>query len=385
MKKLILVLAIYLTFIALGLPDALLGSAWNQVRIDFNIPISTIGFVTFTTYLFTIIATFFAPQLLKVFQTKAIAFVSIILSGTSLILMSFMSEYIYLVLLAILLGLGAGAIDLSINHYVAKHLNQSHMSYLHTFYGVGVMSGPFIMSIVLNRFDWRLGFILVGAFLLLISVVLLSSFKWWEKETSEEKKDMDIGFFSALTTKGVIHSIIIFVFSVHIESFLGIFIATYAYVALGFDIATSAIATFVFYLGLTLGRLVSGLFSKKIHASTLILIGESVVIISAMALFFIESRWAFIVILLLGLGSAPIYPNMMYLNKSIFNKTKLSRIMSLQMMIGYVGFGIITPLLGILIDVINIRLYPIILLSGSVMLLSLSYLYLKRNLSKGTS
>ena len=385
MKKLILVFAIYLTFIALGLPDALLGSAWNQVRIDFNIPIRTIGFVTFTTYLFTIIATFFAPTLLKIFQTKVITFVSIILSGTSLILMSFVSEYIYLVLLAILLGLGAGAIDLSINHYVTKHLNQSYMSYLHTFYGVGVMSGPFIMAGVLNRFDWRLGFILVGALLITISAVLFSSFKWWEKETSEEKKDMDIGFFSALTTKGVIHSIIIFVFSVHIESFLGIFIATYAYVALEFDIATSAIATFVFYLGLTLGRLLSGLLSKKIHASTLILIGESVVIISAMPFFFIESRWVFLVILLLGLGSAPIYPNMMYLNKSIFNKTKLSRIMSLQMMIGYVGFGIITPILGILIDVIDIRLYPIILLSGSIMLLGLSYLYLKRNLSKGAS
>lgn len=382
MKRFILLSVIYLTFIALGLPDALIGSSWNAIRLEFDVLIRMIGWVTFTTYVLTILATYLAPILLKITTTQTVASYSVLLSGASLIGMSFATEFYFLVLLAILLGLGAGAIDLSINHYVTKHLNQSHMSFLHTFYGVGVMSGPFIMAITLNQSSWRLGMLIVGGLLLLISLSLLLSKPVWEKESLEEKRDLDIGFVSALTTRGMKQSIFIFVLGVHIESFLGLFIATYTFVALGFSAPLAALSTALFYLGLTLGRLTSGLLSHKMSASVLILIGESLVLISAIFFLFTQGVDAFIFIFLIGLGMAPVYPNMMYLNKTVFPSSKLSRIMSLQMMIGYVGFGVITPLLGALIDQETVWIYPYIILLVIVILLGLSSSYHLRFIKK---
>ncbi len=90
---------------------------------------------------------------------------------------------------AIPLGMGAGAIDVSLNHYLAKNYKASHMSYLHSFYGVGVTAGPSIMAYTLSLNSWRMGYIIVGSILIIhrIAIVFIS-FKLWQKESEAEKE-----------------------------------------------------------------------------------------------------------------------------------------------------------------------------------------------------
>jgi len=371
-RVLLLLMIIYVAFVALGLPDALMGSAWNLVREEMNVQLGAIGLITVVAYIMTMLSTSLSPRLLRHFDTKWITFVSILLSSSSLLLISQMSSFYQMVLLAIPLGIGAGAIDLSLNHYVAIHYKASHMSYLHSFYGLGVTVGPSIMAYTLKDNSWRVGYSTVGFILLGIALLVLLSFPLWQSETSEEKVDRHehIPFPEIVRTKGVKHSLAIFLIYVHIESLAGVYIASYFFLVKHVSYAEAALFTTVYYLGLFIGRVLSGLFSDTVHPNRLILIGELLMIGAGVLMFFNFNQLYFyyIVVGILGLGSGPIFPNMMHMNPRNFDHRKMSRIMSLQMAIGYIGFGALTPLTGLLFQETTITIYPIMITIWSIVL-----------------
>lgn len=381
----ILLSVIYISFIALGLPDALLGSAWNLVRDDLNVSLGTLGLMTIVIYIMSIISTYNAPRLLKLLQTKWITFVSITFTGLALIALSQVTAFYQMLFFAIPLGIGAGAIDVSLNHYLAKNYKASHMNYLHSFYGIGVTLGPSIMASTLRNNSWRNGYIIVGSILLIIAFLVLISFKLWRKETTEEKVHHEhIKLKDALKIKKAINSLLIFLVYVHIESLLGAWIASYIYLEKGVTYAVAALFTTTYYLGLTLGRLISGFVSKSVTPVKLIIIGIGIMLTGGTLLLFKFNNYYFyfIIIGLIGLGSGPIFPNMMFINNHNFAEKHLSKIISLQMVIGYMGFGILTPLAGLLFDRISISLYPYVLIFSLSVLTFLTYRYLRSNKRK---
>lgn len=378
--SIILLSVIYISFIALGLPDALLGSAWNLVRDDLNVSLGTLGLMTIVIYIMSIISTYNAPRLLKLLQTKWITFVSITFTGLALIALSQVTAFYQMLFFAIPLGIGAGAIDVSLNHYLAKNYKASHMNYLHSFYGIGVTLGPSIMASTLRNNSWRNGYIIVGSILLIIAFLVLVSFKLWRKETTEEKVHHEhIKLKDALKIKKAINSLLIFLVYVHIESLLGAWIASYIYLEKGVTYAVAALFTTTYYLGLTLGRLISGFVSKSVTPVKLIIIGIGIMLTGGTLLLFKFNNYYFyfIIIGLIGLGSGPIFPNMMFINNHNFAEKHLSKIISLQMVIGYMGFGLLTPLAGLLFDRISISLYPYVLIFSLSVLTVLTYRYLR--------
>jgi fucose permease len=376
----LLLAIIYVSFIALGLPDALLGSAWNLVRIDLNVPLGTLGLMTVVVYIMSIISTYNAPRLLRLFQTKWITFVSIAFTGVALILLSQVTAFYQMLFFALPLGMGAGAIDVSLNHYLAKNYKASHMSYLHSFYGVGVTAGPSIMAYTLNLNSWRMGYIIVGSILLVIALMVFVSFKLWHEESVVEKEQHEhIPLRVAFKIKGALNSMFIFLFYVHIESLLGVWIASYIFIEKGVTAPVAALFATTYYLGLTIGRLLSGFLSKLLTPHQLIYIGIGLIFTGAIFLLFNVQFEAFyfVVVGLLGLGSGPIYPTMMFTNNSHFEPKELSKIISLQMVIGYMGFGIMTPLAGLLFDRTSIAFYPYVLIFSSSVLVLLTVRFIR--------
>ncbi len=379
-KSFILLSVIYIAFIALGLPDALLGSAWNLVREDLSVGLGTLGIMTVFIYIMSIIATFNAPRLLRLFETKWITFVSILFTGIALILMSQVNEFYQMLFFALPLGIGAGAIDVSLNHYLAVNYKASHMSFLHSFYGIGVTLGPTIMAYTLKDEQWRLGYIIVGAILVFIALTVFLSMPLWHKERHVKSDHVHIPLKEIVSSRGAILSMILFLLYVHIESLLGVWISSYIYIEKGVSYSVAALFTTSYYLALTLGRLVSGILATKLKPSLLILAGEAFILLGAVLLFVKLDYWFYFVVAgLLGFGSGPIYPNLMFSNNFHFSKEKLSRIISLQMVIGYMGFGLLTPLAGLFFDRVSIAFYPVFLISASLLLviLTVKYLYEK--------
>lgn len=364
-KRILLLFVIYLAFIALGLPDALLGSGWNSVRNELNVSLSTLGIMTVSIYVATTLTTFNAPRLIRILKTKRMTFVSVLLTGISLLIMSRVTSFYQLLFFALPLGMGAGAIDVSLNHYLTIHYEAKHMNYLHSFYGVGVTLGPTIMAYALKENSWRMAYLIVGSMLILISLVVFLSFPLWFKE-KEEKHD-EVKHFKLkeiLSTKGTIESIFIFLFYVHIESLAGVWIASYFYITKEVSYSVAAIFTTVYYLSFTVGRLTSGFLSQKLSSKGLITIGLVLMSLGASLMIFkVDSIiYYFVVVLLFGLGCAPVFPNMMFINSLYFEEEKLSKIISLQMGVGYIGFGLLTPFAGYLFERIGISYYPLFLL-----------------------
>ncbi len=367
-------------FIALGLPDALIGSGWNLIRVDMKMPLSAIGITTALTYLMTIISTYNAPRLLRKIPTKYVILFSIFLSSISLFLISRANAYYQMVLLTVPLGLSAGAIDLSVNHYVSHFYKASHMNYLHSFYGIGVTFGPSIMAFTLLKSTWRSAYIITGSLLLAISVLVIISLPFWHEETEESRKEQhaEISTKAVLKIKGVKQSMAIILTYVHIESLFGVLVASYAFMVLNVEASVAALFTTSYFLALTIGRIVSGILSKKMHSNMMIIYGQIIIMISALILIiFNKSIWvSFFGILLLGFGSGPIFPNMMYMNARNFEKSYSSKITSLQMIVGYMGFGLLTPLAGYFFQKTTLDLYPIYALIISVILFVITLWYM---------
>ena len=371
-RKILLLVVIYIIFIALGLPDALIGSGWNMIREDLGVSLGTLGIMTVAIYSMSVTATYNAPRLMRLLETKYISIISVFMTGFALMAISQINEFYQMLFFAIPLGLGAGAIDVSLNNYLAANYEAKHMNYLHSFYGIGVTLGPTVMAYTLSQNSWRKGYIIVGILLIIIAIIALTTRKLWAKEPKVDRHETHahIKMSEIVKTKGAFASIFVFLLYVHIESLGGVWIASYFYLVKDVSYSTAALFTTVFYLGLTVGRLTSGFVSSLLKPQRLVKLGELLIILAA-GLMFIDNApiWLyFIVVGLFGLGCAPIYPNMMFLNSVYFEKRKLSKMVSLQMALGYIGFGVFTPLAGLFFDKVSISFYPVFILTVSIIL-----------------
>ena len=146
----LLVAVIYLSFISLGLPDSLLGSAWPVMRVEFNSPDSFASIISITIGLGTIVSSLMSDRLTKRFGAGPVTAVSTGMTALALFAFSLSTQFWMLVVFAVPYGLGAGGVDAALNNYVALHLKSRHMCWLHCMWGVGASISPYIMSYALS-------------------------------------------------------------------------------------------------------------------------------------------------------------------------------------------------------------------------------------------
>ena len=132
-----LLVIIYLAFISLGLPDALLGSSWTVMHQEMNAPIALAGIIGMVIAGGTIISSLMTSRLLQRFSSGVVVTVSVAMTAAALFGFSIADSITLLIVFAIPLGLGAGAVDVTLNNFVALHYKAKHMNWLHSFWGIG--------------------------------------------------------------------------------------------------------------------------------------------------------------------------------------------------------------------------------------------------------
>ena len=181
---------IYLSFISLGLPDALLGAAWPNMYPEFQVPVSYAGMISMIIALGTIISSLQSDRLTKKFGTGKVTAVSVGITALALFGFSISHNFILLCLWAIPYGLGAGSVDASLNNYVALHYASKHMSWLHCMWGIGATLGPYIMGAALTGgATWNTGYRMISVLQILLTAVLIFSLPKWEKQNADSEKD----------------------------------------------------------------------------------------------------------------------------------------------------------------------------------------------------
>ena len=364
---------IYLAFVSLGLPDSLLGAAWPSLYGELSVPISYMGMVTMTVSLSTICASVFSERLTKTFGTWKVTTVSIFLTAIALVGFSLSNRFWMLILWAIPYGLGGGAIDAALNNYVAIHYNSRHMSWLHCFWGVGTIISPYIMSLSLTYASYHTGYRSVAIVQCLIGILLLCSFPLWRtsgKHADDKKEETVLGIRGVLKVKGAIWWLFGFLFYCAGESTVMHWASSFLVKGRGFAEEQSAALAAMFFIGMTLGRFLSGFIADRVGDKGMIRLGAAIAAAGTACLFLPGQVFPTVGLVLMGFGCAPIYPCIMHATPNVFGEEKTQAIIGIQMGFAYTGSLLLSPLFGLLAQFAGMGLLPLYF-GGALVLMTL--------------
>lgn len=356
---------IYLAFISLGLPDSLLGSGWPVMHADMGVATSYMGIVTMIISGGTIVSSLFSDKLTRKLSTKVVTVISVFLTVVALFGFSFSTKFWMLLVFAVPYGLGAGAIDAALNNYVAVHYKAKHMSWLHCFWGVGTIISPFIMGYALKNLTWNSGYRIVGTIQLAICIILLVTLPVWKvNKTKDVQQQKGVGLISALKIKGVPFLLIGFFAYCSAEATAMQWASTYFVEVKGISTELAANLASLFYIGITLGRFISGFVTEKIGDRKMIIIGACIVLLGIIVLIipaksYIVAIAAFVVI---GFGCAPIYPCIIHSTPGNFGAENSGAIIGIQMASAYVGSTFMPPLFGLMSNSLGYEIMPFFLM-----------------------
>ena len=363
----LLLAVIYLIFISLGLPDSLLGSGWPKMQIAFDVPSSYAGYVSMTISFMTIISALLSPRLIRRFHTKWIVIVSIFMTILGLLGFSVSKEYWMLFLIAVPYGLGAGAIDASVNHYVANHYSSSAMNFLHCFYGVGAVISPYIMALALSKARWNEGYrwtAYVQAGILLVCIISLPLWKKTEGAADGSETKNSAGIRETLKVPGVILTLIAFFAYCSGEATCFLWTSSY-FAGTKIGLSDELIASFgsLIFGGLMLGRLISGFISNKLGDRLLIRIGIAVELLGIIMVCIPGTHYmvAAIGFVIIGTGMGPVYPAIQHMTPVNFGKRYSAAAIGLQMASAYVGSTFMPMVFGLLQQAVGIGIMPVYL------------------------
>ena len=368
---------IYLAFISLGLPDALLGAAWPSMYPQLGAGVAWAGGVSMIISAGTIVSSLASERLNTRLGTGRVTALSVATTAVALFGFSICTQFWQLCLWAIPYGLGAGSVDAALNNYVALHYESRHMSWLHCMWGIGAAGGPVIMGWALAGSTWQNGYRIISILQIVLTAVLIFSLPLWQTPTDagagENFTPEHRTLPQLMKVPGVPEVMCCFALYSGVETVTGMWAASYCTLVRGLDAATAASWASLFYLGITVGRFLSGFLTMKFNDHQMIRMGQ-VLIAVGIALVFLPAgntclRAGLVTI---GLGCAPIYPCIIHETPANFGKSLSMAMTGIQMAAAYTGTTLLSPLFDVLAQNITMQLYPWALLVMLLLMVVLS-------------
>lgn len=367
----LLLAVIYLAFISLGLPDSLLGAAWPVMYTEFEVPVSYAGILAPLTALCTVISSLLSDRMTKKWGTGKVTAASVAITAISLFGYATSHEFWMLCLWSIPYGLGAGGVDASLNNYVALHYESRHMSWLHCMWGLGASLGPCIMNFALtNGQSWNAGYRYLGILQVVLTFLIFLSLPLWKKapvigEESGGTKEVSA---KPLTLKEIVKMpgakevMITFFCYCALEQTAGLWASSYLVLHNGVKPELVAKFASLFFIGITVGRAISGFITIKLNDTQMIRMGQGIILVGIIAMLMpfgdIVSLAGFVII---GLGCAPIYPCIIHSTPRHFGEDKSQALIGVQMAAAYIGICLMPPVFGLIAEHISIALLPVVL------------------------
>lgn len=371
----IILIVIYIAFISLGLPDAVLGSAWPVLHQDLSVPISYAGIMTMIVSGGTIISSFFSGKLIRRFGTGKLTMISVSMTAFGLLGIYFVPNFLFICLLGIPLGLGAGAVDAALNNFVALHYKAKHMNWLHCFWGVGATAGPLLMSFFLiNQHSWREGYLTIGIIQVILVICLMITLPMWKRfdktcvDNQEARSNMSIA--ALISLKGAKPALLAFFCYCAVEATAGLWGSTFLVLSKGLSADKAAKWVSLYYLGITVGRFIAGFLAIKLHNRKMMKLGLMICLSGVFSLAIPFSVYfQMIGLILIGLGCAPIYPAMLHETPNRFGSDISQGIMGIQMATAYIGGTFMPPFFGLIANYLGFNFLPFFLVLGVVIML----------------
>lgn len=380
----LLLVIIYLSFISLGLPDSLLGAAWPSMYQELNVPISYAGAISMIIAFGTIVSSLQSDRLTRRLGTGKVTAISVGMTALALFGFSISSSFWVLCLWAIPYGLGAGSVDAALNNYVALHYESRHMSWLHCMWGVGASVGPYIMGYVMTGGgSWSGGYRVISILQIVLTMILLFSLPLWKNRPvladGQEVQTKALSIREVFRIRGAKEVMICFFCYCALEQTTGLWASSYLTLYKG--VAADVAATFasLFYVGITIGRALSGFLTMKFDDVRMIRMGECLIGLGVVIMVLPFGReLALAGFLIIGLGCAPIYPCVIHSTPAHFGAERSQAIIGIQMASAYVGTCLMPPVFGLIANSISVALLPVYLCIILVLMIVMHELLVKK-------
>ena len=366
----LLLAIIYLAFISLGLPDALLGSAWPTMYSEFDVPVSYAGIISMIIALGTIISSLQSDRLTRKLGTGKVTAISVAMTAIALLGFSSSHAFWMLCVWAVPYGLGAGSVDAALNNYVALHYESHHMSWLHCMWGVGATVGPYIMGFALSGGKtWNTGYLYIGVLQIVLTAILVFSLPLWkERKTSESPGNTNenttlekpLTLPQIIKIPGAKEVMLCFFCYCAIEQTAGLWASSYLTLFKGVSAETAARFAGMFFIGITVGRAINGFIAMKLQDSQMIRLGQSIIAIGVIVMLLPGPHIISLAgLILIGLGCAPVYPCIIHSTPAHFGAGRSQALIGVQMASAYVGTCLMPPIFGLIANHISIALFPV--------------------------
>ena len=372
----LLLAIIYISFISLGLPDALLGAAWPTMCIEFDVPVSYAGAISMTIAAGTIISSLLSDRLTHWLGSGKVTAISVAMTAIALFGFSVSHSYWMMIFWAIPYGLGAGSVDASLNNYVALHYASRHMSWLHCMWGLGASVGPYILGWALTGGQsWNMGYRYIAMLQIVLTALLFLSLPLWTKRTGESsgekaEESKPLSLRQIIAIPGAKEILIAFFCYCGAEQTAILWGSSYLVLHNGMDENTAAGFASLFLAGLTIGRGLSGFLTYKLSDTNMIRLGQGIMILGIVIMFLPFGVYATMIgLMLIGLGCAPIYPCIIHSTPDHFGAENSQALIGVQMASAYVGILALPPVFGLIANHISASLLPVYLAAITVLMI----------------
>lgn len=346
---------VYLSFISLGLPDGILGVAWPAIRTDMGQPLAAVGLLTITATVAAATSAWLTGRVVARVGTGAVVAGSALMTALALLGFSVAPSFAWLVLLAVPLGLGGGAVDTSLNHFVAAHYSSRHMSWLHASWGIGATAGPAIMALALaGPHGWTRGVLHIGLLQLALATLLWSSLALWRREHAQPPAEDAEHAPSAIprtpSQLALWLAPLSFLLYVSAEMGTGLWAASILVGTRGVGAAEAGIWVSVYFGAITAGRVAVGLVANRVGNRRLVRAGVGLALLGAglFALPGLPASLSLAGLVLMGLGCAPVFPSLMHETARRFPADLARTVIGRQMMGSYAGGSLVPAAFGLL-------------------------------------
>ena len=366
----LLLAVIYLSFISLGLPDSLLGSAWPVMHAELGVPTSWAGIISVIISMGTVVSSLQSDRLTKRLGAGRVTAASVGLTAAALFGFSASGSFWGLCLWAIPYGLGAGSVDAALNNYVALHYASRHMSWLHCMWGLGAAVGPYVMGLALaGGAGWHMGYRYISLLQIALTAVLVISLPLWRLHRTgaageENRNAAPLTLPQILRIPGAKEVMAAFFCYCALEQTAILWASSYLHVYKGIPAETAAGYAGLFFLGITAGRALSGFLTMKLSDPQMIRLGQGIIALGVLVMLLPAHEYVALAgLVLVGLGCAPIYPCVIHSTPDHFGADKSQAVIGVQMASAYVGTCLMPPLFGLIASYVTPGLLPLYLLA----------------------
>jgi fucose permease len=356
-------------FVALGLPDGMLGVAWPSIRATFDQPLAALGQILLAGtagYLAGSGASGFVSDRLG---TGAVLLVSTLLLAAAMLLYAVAPAWPLILAAALGIGLGGGGVDAGANAHVALEHGPGAMNMLHACYGLGATMGPLAITGVLAAgLSWRVAYAgMLAVDLALVAAYALTIDRWGGVRPAATR--LGRGTPARLPWALIAISMALFFVYTAIEVSAGQWSYTFLTMARATPAAAAGVAVSAYWAGLTAGRLGAAALRGRV-APTPLLHGSVVVILVALTVFWWSPAPAVGLagLVLTGAGFAAVFPSLLSLTPARVGDRAAARVVGLQLGTAGAGSSLGPAAVGVVLQRGGAALLAPLLLAGAAFL-----------------